>query len=118
MFWKKKEPQLADFLDFVPPPFPPSPVADLRPCLVDDKPAVFHRWVDVDQGILEVGVLMRETELRHTMEVFRDCGYAPAGCSAKVLRSTLALVEYPDGSVGQVKPELVQFLDRGDDSMG
>lgn len=29
-----------------------------------------------------------------------------------------ALVEYPDGSVGLVKPELVQFLDRGDEPMG
>ena len=26
--------------------------------------------------------------------------------------TTLALVEYPDGSVGMVKPELIQFLDR------
>ena len=50
-----------------------------RPCLADDKPAVFHRWVD-ESGLL--------------------------------LCTTLALVEYPDGSVGMVKPELIQFLDR------
>ena len=50
-----------------------------RPCLADEKPATFHRWVD-ESGLL---------------------------CC-----TTLALVEYPDGSVGMVKPELIQFLDR------
>lgn len=52
---------------------------ELRPCLADDKPATFHRWVD-ESGLL---------------------------CC-----TTLALVEYPDGSVGMVKPELITFLDR------
>lgn len=54
----------------------------LRPCLADDKPATFHRWVD-ESGLL---------------------------CC-----TTLALVEYPDGSVGMVKPELIQFLGRKED---
>lgn len=58
---------------------------DLRPCLVDDKPATFHRWV-------EEGLMWAEK-----LETVRTC---------------LALVEYPDGSVGKVKPELITFLDR------
>lgn len=59
-----------------------------RACEVDGKPCLFHRWVEEDTILISA-----ESE-----PVFS--------------RHTLALVEYPDGSVGKVKPELVTFLDK------
>ena len=84
----------------------------LRPCLADGKPATFHRWVDADQGLLQVDAMLREEDQRRLHRAFRETGLGPSGCSVKVLRVTFALVEYPDGSVGKVKPELITFLDR------
>lgn len=61
-------------------------LSHIRPCLADDKPAMFHRWVE------ESGNVICADYIRRTRETF-------------------ALVEYPDGSVGKVKPELIMFLD-------
>ena len=115
MFWKKKEPR---FEFMVPPPFPLSPVARLRPCLADDKPAVFHRWVDRDTSLLHINVFVRPDEREIIHRQFKQTGVVPNCCSADIVRAVFALVEYPDGSVGEVKPELIQFLDRGDEAMG
>lgn len=62
---------------------------DLRPRLADGKPATFHRWVE-------------EATERLNM----------SACTLERNHTVSALVEYPDGSVGRVKPELIEFLDR------
>lgn len=111
MFWKKKKPawKLQMGVDV-------KRCAECgkyeRPCLADGKPATFHRWVDEDKGLLRVNAFTRDEERERLNRVFRDDGIIPQCCSLEALRATLALVEYPDGSVGRVKPELVQFLDR------
>ena len=56
--------------------------------------AIWHRWVDVAQAIPE--------------SILR--GGHPAG----IIRDTLALVEYEDGTVAKVRPERVVFADGGD----
>lgn len=110
MFWKKKKPvkkiqlgldvkKCAECQSFV------------RPCLADDKPAMFHRWVDEDKGLLRINAFTRPEEQERLYRAFRDVGIIPDCCSVEALRVTFALVEYPDGSVGKVKPELIQFLD-------
>ena len=83
-----------------------------RLCLVDGKPAVFHRWVDEDKGLLKINTFVRTAEAETLNRTFHEYGIIPDCCSMEKLRTTLALVEYPDGSVGKVKPELIQFLDR------
>lgn len=41
---------------------------------------------------------------------FRADGVVPPGCSIDVIRETFALVEFPDGTIAKVKPELVRFV--------
>ena len=86
--------------------------ADLRPCEADGKPAMFHRWVDEDQALLLVNVFCREDDMRQLLHNMDRHGIIPSGCSSEVVRHNFALVEYPDGSVGKVAPELIQFTDR------
>lgn len=90
----------------------PRPLCSLRPCLADDKPATFHRWVEEDKALLRIDALMRVKDQQEVVRRFREEGVTD--CSAKIekLRTCFALVEYPDGSVGKVNPELIQFLDR------
>lgn len=83
-----------------------------RPCLADDKPATFHRWVDEDKALLKINCFMRPEETERAVRTFKEEGWYPNTCSTERVRTCFALVEYPDGSVGKVKPELIQFLDR------
>lgn len=84
---------------------------DLRPCLADGKPATFHRWVDEDKALLKVDALVHPEDLPRISHLFQAHGVAAAGHTVEKLRTCYALVEYADGSVGKVKPELIQFLD-------
>ena len=52
-----------------------------RPCEVDGRPALFHRWIEE--------ITMDDYKLQ-------------------------ALVEYRDGTIAKVDPELVQFTDKED----
>ena len=84
----------------------------LRPCLADGKTATFHRWVDEDKALLRVHALVRPEDQLMVSRRFRETGVVGGDTSIEKLRTCFALVEYPDGSVGKVKPELITFLDR------
>lgn len=86
-----------------------------RLCEVDGKPCLFHRWIDEDKAVLEIGILVKQETLDAWRYAFNESGAVPPESTVKILRHTYALVEYPDGSVGKVEPELVQFLDRKED---
>lgn len=83
-----------------------------RPCLADDKPATFHRWVEEETALLQIDAVMRPEDQQKIARRFREEGVSDAYSKIEKLRTCSALVEYADGSVGRVKPELIQFLDR------
>lgn len=85
-----------------------------RPCLVDGKPATFHRWVEEDRGVLQVNSLLRldDETIEKINRLFHKEGIVPGSCSLEKLHEVKALVEWPDGSVGTVRLELITFLDR------
>lgn len=113
MFWKKKTPFAKLRLGLDVKRCSECPGSE-RPCLADGKPAVFHRWVDEDKGLLRINAFTRPEEQDRLHRTFREAGVIPHCCSMEALRAAFALVEYSDGSVGKVKPELIQFLDRGE----
>lgn len=55
-----------------------------RPCYIDNRKAIFHRWVETSFP--------------------KDKGF---------ILQTLALVEYEDGHVAQIQPKKVIFADGG-----
>ena len=44
---------------------------------------------------------------------FSEGRIIPAGCFTDVIRETFALVEYTDGTIAKVKPELIRFTEGG-----
>lgn len=64
---------------------------DLRPCLVDDQKALFHRWANKSQVVAPSNLM--------------------GGHFGGKLEQVMAVVEYEDGSVGEVYPYRVKFLD-------
>lgn len=90
----------------------PTPWWAVRPCLADDKPATFHRFIEEDRALFSINCFHPESVYDKMTRRFKTEGVIPPGCSTEILRTTFALVEYADGSVGKVKPELIQFLDK------
>ena len=83
-----------------------------RPCEVDGKPAIFHRWIDEDKVLLQFDVHLDYDNLMAIRSLFDVEGCAPAGTSIEKVRHTFALVEYQDGKVDKVEPEKIKFTDR------
>lgn len=65
--------------------------AEYRPCYVDGKKALFHRWVDC-RKIVEPSVLK-------------------GGHGGGVIARTFGIVEYADGTVAEVAPSTIRFDD-------
>lgn len=83
-----------------------------RPCEVDGVPALFHRWIEDDRVLLHINTYCTPGEANVIFRGFRSDGVVPNSCSTEVIRETFALVEYRDGTIGKVKPELIRFLDK------
>jgi hypothetical protein len=99
-------------IDFEPQFLPTAHLGALRPCLVDGKPATFHRWVEEDRALLHIHAMVRPEDQEAIVQRFHGEGVAGPEADIGMTRTCFALVEYADGSVGKVKPELIQFLDR------
>ena len=83
-----------------------------RPCEVDGRPALFHRWLEEDRALLKINALTTREEQSRLLYKFREMALCSPGCSVEVLRETFALVEYQDGTVAKVDPLLVRFVDK------
>lgn len=93
---------------FVLPQQPPG----CRPCLVDDKPASFHCWVRYEEERMQIDYFVKPDDRKKILRDYQETGVMDAAGHIEKVLHIAALVEYPDGSVGRVKPELITFLDR------
>lgn len=68
---------------------PKKQYAELRPCTVNGKNALFHRWAD------------------------RMWVYEPVmlGSVGGQMQQPLAIVEYEDGTVAEVEPSAIKFVE-------
>lgn len=62
-----------------------------RPCIAKGRAALFHRWIERSE-VVEPSPLL-------------------GGHNGGVVTWTAALVEYEDGTVGEVLPQNIKFLD-------
>ena len=69
--------------------------SEYRPCYVNGRKALFHRWVNTARPQLPKG-----QELSENARFFQ-------------FRTTHGLVEYEDGTVDQVWPRDIKFADHG-----
>lgn len=83
-----------------------------RPCEVDGRPALFHRWIEEDRELLKFDYFADPYERAAILRHFHADGIIPTGCYTEAIRNTFALVEYQDGTIAKVKPELIRFVGR------
>lgn len=89
----------------------PQPCRGLRPCEVDGKACLFHGWVRYNEERLQIDYFIKQGR-EEIMRTYRETGVLDAAGHIVRVAKIAALVEYPDGSVGRVMPELITFLDR------
>lgn len=70
---------------------------EYRPCYVNGRRALFHRWVNTANPVLPKGVEANNEKARFFQH-----------------RSTTGLVEYADGTLARVWPQEIRFADSAD----
>lgn len=79
----------------------------LRACRVNGKKALFHKWIEKEEPIIYLDFLHNDKEIH--IAAMRQL-YLPPGAKIIVQRQTLAIIEYMDGTVAEVLPETIQFI--------
>jgi hypothetical protein len=79
----------------------------LRACRVNGKKAFFHKWVEKETPIIQFDSFYTDKEI-HIADMRKL--YLPPGTRVTSQRQTLAIIEYMDGTVAEVLPEEIQFI--------
>lgn len=85
--------------------------AEMRPCMVLGVKALFHKWVEREEFILKMRAFLPHTEIEELKREYERGGYIPRGVDAEKIKTLRALVEYEDGTVEEVAPVSIRFLD-------
>lgn len=86
--------------------------AEYRPCYVNGRKALFHRWENHPRLLVwQDGLrLWTHEKLARTFAEYRESGVIPQGFSVEKIPQTVAIVEYEDGTVGEAEPCDVRFV--------
>lgn len=84
-----------------------------RRCEVDGQTGCwFHRFIEEDEVLLKANIYIKPEVLAQEARRILERGVTDPTYTVEKIRKFHALVEFPDGSLGRVKPDLVTFLDR------
>lgn len=75
-----------------------------RQCLVDDQKGIFHGWVIDDRLLINTNPLLASARRAFNLPS-QDMS------SMNIIGSTVALIEFEDGSVRKIDPEKLIFVD-------
>lgn len=83
---------------------------ELRPCYVDGKKALFHRWIDKETPIVKINAMLTEKALDRIKSKIENGMIPPIG-DVVFQKTVFAIVEYHDGTVAEVEPTSIIFAD-------
>lgn len=87
--------------------------SEYRPCIILGKKALFHRWTEKKNIVLECDRMVCSSTLVKVREEFEKTNVIPNGFTAVKYGGTYAIVEFEDGSTALINPRDVRFLDSG-----
>ena len=79
---------------------------ELRPCFVDGKKALFHRWADKEKLIIQSKCIQSPRAGRIDLNYFNSFDDSH---NLYKLKNIVAIVEYEDGTVAEVEPSKIKF---------
>lgn len=87
---------------------------EYRPCEVDGKKALFHRWAKTDKPVAKVNCVLDEGQANKLKDwLHRKTFDEMVDSRVEITHRlcTVAIVEFEDGTVADVFPTQVRFLD-------
>lgn len=84
--------------------------AEYRPCFVDGKKALFHRWAEKQQAILKITNVCSAEVIAEIKRQYETNGIVPPNCEVGTTTDCLGIVEFEDGAVAEVKPSKIRFV--------
>lgn len=84
---------------------------ELRPCIVNGQKALFHKWAETENVILKFEGLADAETIRKIRKEFRRLGCIPPNYTTEKIKAVVALVEYEDGQMDEVRAIAVRFID-------
>lgn len=85
--------------------------AEYRPCYVNDKKALFHKWTDKEEVMLKINGFLYEDKIEETVKLYREKGILPPSANVEKVKNTFAIIEYEDGTIDEVRPQQIRFTD-------
>jgi hypothetical protein len=85
--------------------------SEYRPCIVGDKNALFHRWIEKERVILKFNYPTKPWVMSLIRERFERDNVAPVESNLCTVKNTFGLVEFEDGTIHEVDPKEIRFLD-------
>lgn len=85
-----------------------------RPCVVDGKKALFHRWADKGKLVVRLDGIFTEKKLQEaSLHIYQDDDLIITDRKSDVvqIQQTYGIVEYENGVVAEVEPEKIVFTD-------
>jgi hypothetical protein len=84
--------------------------AEYRPCFVDGRKALFHRWAEKQQGILKFTNVCSAEVIAEIKRQYKTNGIVPPNCEIETVIACLGIVEFEDGAVAEVEPSKIRFV--------
>lgn len=84
---------------------------ELRPCIVNGQKALFHKWAETENVILKFNGLADAETIGKIRKEYRRLGCIPSNFTTEKIKAVVALVEYEDGQMDEVKASAVRFID-------
>lgn len=81
-----------------------------RPCFVDGRKALFHRWEEKQQVILKITNVCSAEVIVEIKKQYKTNGIVPQNCKIETVIACLGIVEFEDGAVAEVEPSEIRFV--------
>lgn len=82
-----------------------------RPCMVDSKKAIFHRWAVDEEVLIKFNAFIKDDKVLDICRGIREDRIVPKCAETEKLTNTYGIVEFEDGTVRGVRPNEIRFLD-------
>lgn len=85
-----------------------------RQCYANNKKALFHKWIDIDEVLVKINGCVSSDDLRKINEIIDTIitnNVYSSNFNTEVIKRTYAIVEYEDGTIDYVDPKSIRFID-------
>lgn len=85
--------------------------SEYRPCYVDGRKALFHRWKDKESIVLKFNIITNYHERTKVLREYYESKIVPSMCDIVKIKNVLGIVELEDGTIDEVEPTSIRFID-------